>query len=110
MIRHCFALVESPDPLAFRYPIVSDPSPQHTSVSSSQVPPEIESEAREDRSPSETADIGAPQRKPVQIFLEASLAGEPLYARFGFHRVYVSEIVYKGETVSWPVMVCERFV
>ena len=60
MIRHCFALVESPDPLAFRYPIVSDSNPQHTSVSSSQVPPEIESEAREDRSPSETADIGAP--------------------------------------------------
>jgi len=116
LVRHCLTLADAADPLAIQYPIVSGPpstshqTNPHTTVSS-QAPSESEPAAHEEDSlPDPPTSEMKSKSRPVQVFLEASSAGEPLYARCGFHTVYASEIVYRGEGVSWPVMVCERGV
>lgn len=111
LVRHCLALADAADPLAVQYPIVSEPPSHKHTTSSSQAPSGNEPAAHEDNSlPDPPASEMKSKSRPVQVFLESSPAGQPLYVRYGFHTVYVSEIVYRGEAVSWPVMVCERGV
>lgn len=115
LLRHCLALADAADPLAVKYPIISKPPSSihqtnlHT-TSSSQAPSGSEPVVHENALPDPATNEMKSKSRPVQVFLEASPAGEPLYARYGFHTVYVSEIMYRGEAVSWPVMVCERGV
>ena len=116
LLEHSQALAESTEPLAFTYPAIYTPKPStqtkhpHSSTFSLGSSPSTTSvqldkeEIPDHQEPAETP-IQGPRK--VKMFLEASRAGAPVYARLGFHRISEMKIDYKGEQILSPVMLWE---
>lgn len=122
LLEHCQTLAQLANPLAFPYPslyapkalsqpvfaqastflIGSSSSPIYAAGSS------LENAASESLSTS--AVIQQDNSRTVRITLEASRAGTPVYTKLGFRQVSRSTIEYKGEQVSWPVMLWEGHI
>ena len=113
LLEHSQNLAELMDPLAFPYPIsyipssrAATPQPPPSSIPSV-IPSPYSSNTSLDTDLDNLELAVDPEPRKVKIFLEASRAGTPVYTRLGFRPISRSTIEYKGEQVSWPVMLWE---
>lgn len=122
LLEHCQALAQSANPLAFPYPYFYIPKslsqPEFAPASNFLIgtlpspivtggTPRVINPSRS-LSMSDIAQKG--ETRQVRVTLEASRAGTPVYTKLGFRQICRSTIEYKGEQVSWPVMLWEGHI